>query len=263
MPADKAISSRSAACVRTVVLASSMVLAACGGGLVPVHNIQNAPIIAARGQAPNTQEVRDAIMRALVSRGWQVDREGPDGVVATMVTRGNSATVLVRYDSRAFSISYLDSSPGLKFNGASIHRRYNEWVEKLEKSIRKLLADVDHHPAQAAVPPPGAAASTPPPAAEAAPVQAAPGFEAPPPPPADAVPPPPPAAGAPDVAPHAAAAARGARTPKAAQSAAPQGSEAVSAPRSAGAPQPNSPPGTPQFEDAPAPPPPPAPAARK
>lgn len=212
MPANQAISSHShGTCLsrrllwlRALGIAACVALAACGGGLVPVHNIHNAPILAARGQTPNVQNVRDAVLRALLSRGWQVDREGPDGVVATTVSRGNSATVLVQYDARAYSISYLDSSPGLKFNGSSIHHRYNEWIEKLDKSIRKLLEDEEHYPLQAGAPLPPPTAAEPAPATTPPPGAAGP---MPPPPPgaADEVPPPPPPAmGAPDVAPHAA-----------------------------------------------------------
>ncbi|HET8935904.1 MAG TPA: hypothetical protein VFN67_20795 [Polyangiales bacterium] len=184
--------------------------AACGGGLVPVYNIRSAPVVTARGPGANPQEVRDAIMRALVARAWQVDREGPDGIVATVVYKGHSATVLIQYNPTAYSISYLDSSPGLKFNGAAIHRRYNEWVERLDKTIRKLLASSDGYAAQVVmpgpvmqpVPPPGQ--QLPPAAAEPAPATAP--APAPPPAGAPAVAPyaAPPPAGAPAVAPYAA-----------------------------------------------------------
>jgi len=93
-----------------------LVLAACGGGLAPVHNVR-APIVAPRGQIHTLQAVRDAIIRSLLGRSWQVDREGPDGIVATIVSKGHSATVLIQFDAQSYAISYLDSSPGLKFNG--------------------------------------------------------------------------------------------------------------------------------------------------
>jgi hypothetical protein len=192
MPAEKASSS--------TVLALAVVLAACGGGLVPVHNVRGAPIVVGGGEAASPQLVRDAIMRALVSRSWQVDREGPDGIVATQVSRGNAGTVLIQYDARTYSISYLDSSPGLKFNGSAIHRRYNDWVDKLDKTIRRLLATSPAYQGQPAYPvqppPPAQPAPTAEPAPPLAPVPppegapaVAPQYEGPPPPP-----PPPPAA---------------------------------------------------------------------
>lgn len=200
MPADKASSSYSSVVARRLLsalgIAACVALAACGGGLAPVHNVQHAPVITAGGQQPSAQQVRDAIMRALLSRGWQVDREGPDGVVATTVSRGNSATVLVQYDARAYSISYLDSSPSLKFNGSSIHRRYNDWIDKLDKTIRKLLAEPAYYPPPLAAPGYQHQAPPPPPAAEPAPATAPPSAAG------GLVPAPPPAAPAPEVAPQ-------------------------------------------------------------
>ena len=196
------------------VVSTVLMLAACGGGLAPVHNVR-APIVAPHGQTHTLQAVRDAIIRSLLGRSWQVDREGPDGIVATIVSKGHSATVLIQFDAQSYAISYLDSSPGLKFNGGAIHRRYNDWIDRLDKTIRKELAASHAYPAQPA-PLPGAYPAQPaaplaypaqpavPHAAEPAPATAptpapppsgapavAPGgaYEAPPPPP-----PPPPAA---------------------------------------------------------------------
>jgi len=190
--------------VRPRLLAVSVVLllAACGGGLVPVHNVR-APIVAPHGQAHSIQGVRDAIIRALLGRDWQIDREGPDGIVATIVAKGHSATVLIQFDAQRYAISYSDSSPGLKFNGGAIHRRYNEWIDRLDKTIRKQLASSDAYPVQTAPPaaypaqpavphmaePAPATAPVPAPPPSGAPAVAPGGaYEAPPPPP-----PPPPA----------------------------------------------------------------------
>lgn len=177
--------------IASVVIA----LAACGGGLVPVHNVRSA--IAARpGHGHTFQTVRDGIVRALLSRGWQIDREGPDGIVATVVSKGHSATVLIQFDAQSYAISYLDSSPGLRFRAGAIHRRYNEWIERLDKTIRKQLASSDPYPAAALPPPPpGTYPAQPVPAVPAA---AEPAPETAPPPP------PPPPSGAPSVAPGAA-----------------------------------------------------------
>ena len=203
MPADTAVSSSFyRRCAGWMIGASvALLLSACGGGLVPVHNVR-APIMAGRGQAHGVhtvQGVRDAIMRSLLSRGWQIDREGPDGVVATVVSKGHSATVLIQFDAQSYAISYLDSSPGLKFNGRAIHRRYNEWIERLDKTIRKQLTSRDAYPSGAAPmpaapaqPPPAAATPAAEPAPAAAPAPAPTGapavapdgaLEAPPPPP--------------------------------------------------------------------------------
>jgi hypothetical protein len=177
-----------------------LLLAACGGGLAPVHNVR-APIAAPQGQIHPLPAVRDAIVRSLLGRSWQVDREGPDGIVATIVSKGHSATVLIQFDAQSYAISYLDSSPGLKFNGAAIHRRYNEWIDRLDKTIRKQLASHEVYPSPVVVP---ASAAPPPGAYPAYPAQPAPSTVPPPiaePAPATAPAPAPPPAGAPAVAP--------------------------------------------------------------
>jgi len=185
---------------RAWLVASALLLAACGGGLARVHNIQNAPVVVPRGQSPSTPHVRDAIIRALASRGWQLNREGPEGIVATLISGGHSATVHIQYDEHTYSIQHVDSSPGLKFNGAAIHRRYNDWVEKLNRSIRSLLmgphwAGVQGVVTPPAPPPPAPRGAAPEPAPATAP-EPAPATAVPPPPP-----PPPPAVGAPAAAP--------------------------------------------------------------
>lgn len=151
--------------------------AACGGGLRPIYNVHNAPVVMGRGQAPSAPVVRDAIMRSLASRGWQLDREGPDGIVATVTSGGHSATVLIQYTAQSYSISYLDSSPGLRFNGAAIHRRYNDWIERLHKTIRRELQSGGGYGVQVVVP--GAAVQVAPTAPAAAPAAPAPAEPAP------------------------------------------------------------------------------------
>jgi hypothetical protein len=187
-----------------LVALQTSTLAACGGGLVPVHNIHNAPIVVQHGEVPTPPRVHDAIVRALASRNWQLNREGPDGIVATLISGGHSATVQIRYDEHTYSIEYLDSSPGLRFNGSAIHRKYNDWVERLYRSIRANLLDPRYagpevEPVAPAALPPTAGPTPQSPPVSGPPVAAPPAAAAPPPagaprPPSehDELPPPPP-----------------------------------------------------------------------
>jgi hypothetical protein len=45
----------------------------------------------------------------------------------------------VTYDTKTYNIQYKDSS-NLDYNGTSIHKNYNGWVENLDKAIRSQLA---------------------------------------------------------------------------------------------------------------------------
>jgi hypothetical protein len=129
----------------------------CGANLAPVLDVRNAPVVTAQGVAPSRPLVRDAIVRALASRTWQIAEERPDALVASVSAGGHDATVLVQYDERSFSITRVDSSPGLKYDGSYIHRRYNHWVDRLRASIEQELSQTTAAPAPA---PAQAAATT-------------------------------------------------------------------------------------------------------
>jgi hypothetical protein len=111
----------------------------CGSALVPVLNVGNAPVVVPRGEVASRDSVRNAILRALTGRGWRVVREGPDGIVASVSSMGQSATAQIQYDERSYSIHYVGSSPGLRFDGVAIHHRYNDWIDRLDRSIRTQL----------------------------------------------------------------------------------------------------------------------------
>ncbi|HEX4354615.1 MAG TPA: hypothetical protein VHZ95_16915 [Polyangiales bacterium] len=177
----------------------ALLVTACGSGLAPILNVDNAPVVSG-GHAPITRPyVRDAIVRALASRGWQIEQDKPDAIIATVVSAGHTATVQIQYDEHAFSIHHVSSSPELKFDGTSIHRRYNQWIDKLRIAIRAQLAVPTAPPGVA--PPPSAAPGSPPPSA--APGSPPPGVPPTSPPPSAAgsdeapAPPPPPPATAP------------------------------------------------------------------
>jgi hypothetical protein len=127
---------------------------ACGGGLAPILTIDHAPVIVPRDRTPTRDMVHDAVVRAMSSRGWNINRDDADGVTGTVISGNNSATVHVQYDERSYSIHYVDSSPSLKFDGARIHRKYNDWVEKLSRSIRSYLNSPATWGVQVVVPPP-------------------------------------------------------------------------------------------------------------
>jgi hypothetical protein len=136
---------------------------ACGANLAPVLQVDNAPVAVVPGVAVNRPFVRDAILRALGSRTWSVVEERPDGIVAKVSSGGHTASVLVRYDERSFSISYVDSSPSLKYDGSHIHRRYNHWVDRLRASIsQELNQAIPVAAAPAAAPASGTPAAVPP-----------------------------------------------------------------------------------------------------
>jgi hypothetical protein len=167
------------------LLSVALVSSACGAGLAPVLNVDNAPVVTAAGVPQTRGVVHDAIVRALASRNWQLVQDTSDGIVASVTSGGHTATVHIGYDERTYSIHYVDSSPGLKYNGTAIHRRYNQWVDRLRASIRAQLTTPNAVLPLAAAPttPPPSASTMPPAPGSAAPAVPSGGLPPPPPPP--------------------------------------------------------------------------------
>ena len=167
-----------------LLLACSALSSACGANLAPVMDVKNAPVVLPAGMPPSPALTRDAILRAIVDKHWTIDGENGQTIVTSVSSGGHSATVRIDYDASYYSITYLKSSEGLKYDGQNIHRRYNHWVDRLREAINRSIAQTGMVPA--AVPPPGAPAPAPvapPPAAAPAAPPPAPGTVPPPPPP--------------------------------------------------------------------------------
>ncbi len=74
------------------------------------------------------------IERAAGGLGWQVDPVRPGVARATLNLRGHVAVTEIAYDDTRFTIRYVDSR-NLGFDGTSIHKNYNGWIENLERAI--------------------------------------------------------------------------------------------------------------------------------
>jgi len=118
------------------VLIPAVALLLVGCRIAPVYDVQQAPIVSAR---PVTMaDVERAIRVAGASLGWQMVARGPGAMEGTLVLREHRAVVDIKYDTKTYSIKYKDSS-NLQYDGASIHKNYNGWVQNLDKAIRSSL----------------------------------------------------------------------------------------------------------------------------
>ncbi len=86
----------------------------------------------------------ETIRWALDAKGWRVEEEQPGAVLASVRAGGHEATVEVVYDDRGYAIRHIRSSPGLKFDGHSIHKRFNHWVDRLDNAIQNRLREVGY-----------------------------------------------------------------------------------------------------------------------
>jgi hypothetical protein len=116
---------------------SIFAFAGCGSGDI-VLNYNNSPIVAKSGQK-NLKSIRRAIMLAGTRVGWQMKEKGNGQMVATKFSRGFMAQVNISYTTESYAITYKDSS-NLKYNGQTIHPRYNKWVADLNSAIKTNLS---------------------------------------------------------------------------------------------------------------------------
>ncbi|MFT3922075.1 MAG: hypothetical protein QM778_06040 [Myxococcales bacterium] len=128
----------------SLALALAVVLAvlssACHATLAPVLSVNNAQLVSVSGQPLSEADARAIIMRALLAKHWTVLSESPGVIGAQATSRGHSATIRVDYTPSTYSISYVNSTPGLKYDGTNIHRLYNNWVKWLAEQIQKESA---------------------------------------------------------------------------------------------------------------------------
>jgi len=102
------------------------------GGCAREYRVINEPIVG--GARLSTEEVGTAIKRACASRRWLLRREEP-GLLEVSLDKGKAeVTLWIRYSSTSYSIEPVE------------HRhlrvkKMNEWVRKLQKSIRRFLSD--------------------------------------------------------------------------------------------------------------------------
>jgi hypothetical protein len=117
----------------------ALLLVTCGAvqAQVPPYNVIDASVNA--NKSPLTAEdVSKAIRRAGGGLGWKVDLAGPGAMTGTLVLRTHTAVVDILYDTKTYSIKYKDSV-NLKYNGTTIHKNYNGWVQNLDKAIQREM----------------------------------------------------------------------------------------------------------------------------
>lgn len=75
------------------------------------------------------------------ARGWKVSRVGRGKLVGKLDVRSkHSIKVLIKFNSKSYRITYLDSR-NMKYNAKTnrIHRRYNSWVTNLSNDVKFCL----------------------------------------------------------------------------------------------------------------------------
>lgn len=119
-----------------VILLLVLCVGACNR-VQTVYTVQDHPIpTPSANRTPD--QITEIIAQVVLSSGWLVDRLGPTELRATQKWRDHTAIVRIFVANNSYSIRN-DGSINLLQNGDSIHRQYNDRVQKLERAIEKRL----------------------------------------------------------------------------------------------------------------------------
>ena len=102
----------------------------------PIYNVQDSPVNTI-GKTTTTN-IKKAIMSAGAGLGWRMKEVKPGHIVATILLRGNTASVDIPYNKKTYSIVYKNSN-GLKYDGSKINKQYNKWIMNLDNAIQQRL----------------------------------------------------------------------------------------------------------------------------
>jgi len=101
----------------------------------PVMNVENrTPPAAVRSE----DDMRRAILTALQSRQWTVERADRGNIMALIQRRSHQAEISIPYSATSYSNRYRDSQ-NLGYKNGKIHRNYNKWIHNLDRSIQQQL----------------------------------------------------------------------------------------------------------------------------
>jgi hypothetical protein len=108
------------------------------GAVAALGACRNAPILQETsadfvGRASLAQRA-DQIRAAGASLGWRMESRGPGLMRGTLDLRSHQAVVDIPYDPQHFRIRYV-SSTNLNYDGTTIHRNFNSWVQNLQAAI--------------------------------------------------------------------------------------------------------------------------------
>ncbi|HEY0525231.1 MAG TPA: hypothetical protein VGD08_17690 [Stellaceae bacterium] len=104
-------------------------VAACR--IAPVYNVEAHKF--ATPSAPLSVRAQQ-IKQAGSSRGWKMTDTGPGEIRGNLNSGDRRASVVINFTPSEYAIRYAGSE-GLDYSSGQINKRYNGWVENLEKDI--------------------------------------------------------------------------------------------------------------------------------
>ena len=119
-----------------LILLTALFITGC---VKPVHNVDDSAVMTVRDVALSKKEIKNAIIRAGIHKGWKMKEVKPGHIVGTLNLRDHMAKINIKYTAKRYSITYKDSS-NLNYDGTNIHRNYNNWIIYLDRAIQVYLS---------------------------------------------------------------------------------------------------------------------------
>jgi hypothetical protein len=120
----------------TVVTLVALTMIGCRSN--PIYTVADAPVVTSTRDY-STKDVRNAILQAGASLGWQMNDAQPGLIVGTLNVRDHMVQVDIPYDRRTYSILYRGSA-NMNYDGGNIHSNYTGWVQRLNAAINSRLS---------------------------------------------------------------------------------------------------------------------------
>jgi hypothetical protein len=109
----------------------------------PIVNPSDIPISWSKAREPTLEEIGRAIVKGCSVRGWSCGITRPGEIRAVLHVRKHMAESRIDYDTKTFSVTYVDSHE-LLYDPVKkeIHRKYNGWVNNLIADINTAISAI-------------------------------------------------------------------------------------------------------------------------
>lgn len=103
-----------------------------------IFNVIEAPLVSANGKPISAEQAKNIFKKAAIARGWRV-RDGEDNsLIAELYIRKHWAQIRFTNTEKTYNITYLNSQ-NLNYRDGKIHRNYNNWIIKLDRTFQKTM----------------------------------------------------------------------------------------------------------------------------
>ncbi|WP_369817571.1 hypothetical protein [Pantoea sp. RIT-PI-b] len=116
-----------------MLLVTAALLSGCASRTAPIKNVSQTV-----AQSYSDEQMKQAIIQAGTTNKWTMTPVGPGAIDGYLAARGYSADIRVNYTANSYQILYV-SSQNLKAGSGQIHRNYNVWIDRLDRSIQTRL----------------------------------------------------------------------------------------------------------------------------